>query len=208
MYVTTLSTRCLRIAATTLFSYAALGSAQAASLVFFAFENDAGAFENAPAQIAPDLTAGLWHDLDATLTNFAGNPGRALAARSFDDGNSLIFTLTIAPSLRLTLDAIQFDQQASASGPKTWSLKLNGLALATGNTNSAFKTESPSFTPIDLSGITEIALAGTGASAGTGNLRIDNFRLSGSLAPVPIPGALLLFTPACALLARHSRRWV
>jgi len=176
-----------------------------ATLVAYSFDSATNTFANAPASLAPGISAEAWLDADATLTSFAGNPGRALGARSFHDANRLVLTLAASTPMAPTL--LRFEQQASSSGPRQWSVFLNGSLLASGAPTTSFGTvEIPLLlAPVRL---LELALEGTGASSSQGTWRIDNLRLEGSLqaSPVPLPAPALLLLGGLPLLARRIRR--
>ena len=178
----------------------------AADIVVFDFEDAGGKFELTAEAIAPQLSASPWSDADGTLTSFSGNPGLALAARSWDDGNSLHFVLSTVPDQALHLDGFSFDQRASSSGATSWSLLVAGLEVATGSTAPNFTTESSAFSTGPLSGDIAIALFGSGASGSSGTWRIDNFTLSGGVTTVPLPGSLvLMLSTICGLV---GMRWL
>lgn len=193
-------------AAIALATHTLLGHAEGATLLRFEFEDPLGNFLNAPVTLASGLATSAWADTDGTLTSFTGNPGRALGGRSFDDGNAFSLAIQIDPGLTLTLTGAGFDQQASASGPSAWTLAINGLAVANGATGSTFQTEHADFALPDLSGSVLLVLSATGASSGAGTFRLDNFELSGAVAPVPLPASLTLLMPACAWLIPWRRQ--
>ena len=157
---------------------------QADTLLAYSFDTSTSAFINAPSELAAGVSAGAWTDLDGTLTSFTGNPGRALGAKSFHDGNSLGLRLNADTPLLPT--RISFDHQASASGPRDWSLTINGRPIASGLTSTSFTAVT---LPLALSAqnVFELALSGTGASSSVGTWRIDNFRLEGTRIPEPVP---------------------
>jgi hypothetical protein len=163
----------------------------AAQVAAFDFDGGSGAFELSADTLAPGLSAGPWSDLDGSLTPVTGNPGLALSAKSFDDGNSLWFTLSVLPGYALTLDGFNFDQRASPTGPTAWSLSIGGVGTASGSTTASFTTRSGLLGLGPVTGDVIIALSGTGASSGIGTWRIDNFSLSGEVSPVPLSSSLI-----------------
>ncbi len=179
--------------------------ARAATLAAYDFDAGDGSFTQAPATLAPDLLAASWQDLDGSLTSFTGAPGRALGARDFDDGNSLLWSVRAMSGRVLQLDSLAFAQQASATGPRFWALRVNGDTLASGATTTTFTTVR---VPLALPAQDhlDIALDGFDASSALGTWRIDNFELLGATAPVPVPPALPLLVSGLLLLARRGRR--
>jgi len=175
-------------------------SAGATPIVNFDFDDGSGGFLNAAALVAPGLSASAWSDLDGTLTSFTGNPGRALAAKSWNDGNALSFTLSAPPGLSWRFDDFSFDQRASSTGPLDWTLKMGGIVTANGSTTQGFTTV---FGPGGLSGLAGdvlIELEAGGAPSATGTWRIDNFSLNGTIMQVPEPATLLMLTTGLIVL--------
>ncbi len=184
-----------------------LPHAHGATLLAYGFETTGNAFSNAPTELAPGVSAGAWLDTDATLTSFTGNPGRALGAKSFHDGNRLLLAVTAGDLLAPTV--LRFDQQASATGPRRWSVFVNGVLAANGTPTTSFGAVEIMLKLAPTKRL-EFALEGTGASSSQGTWRIDNLRLEGSLlpvpAPVPLPAAAALLLTALPLLPRRKRR--
>ena len=171
----------------------------AATLVLFDFNDAANTLELTPEVIAPGVTASLFSDTAGTLTSGAGNPGRAVSARTWLDGNAWHFTLEPLPGYTLSLDGFSFDDLASGTGPKTWTLQIEGDSAATGaTTTSVFGTHGGAFAPGSSTSPIGIALLGTGASSNSGTWRIDNFALTGVVAPVPVPAAFVLLLSGIA----------
>jgi len=180
--------------------------AQAAPLAAYDFDAADGSFTQTPASLSPDLVATSWQDIDGSLTNFNGTPGRALGARSFDDGNSLLWSVRAVNGRRLQLDSLAFAQQASSTGPKFWALRVNGDTIASGATTLTFTSVRVALA-LPAQDQVDIALDGFDASSALGTWRIDNFELLGATAPVPVPPALpLLAAGLVVLAARRARR--
>lgn len=180
----------------------------AATLVTYDFEDNAGIFSNTPETLAPHLGASSWSDTSGTLINAKGNPatGFALSAKSFKDGNSFLMTLTPAAGFCLSLSSIAFDQLASATGPKLWTLRLNGLDVAQGTPSASFKSEDVALNVTAHTSPLVVTLEGTGANSNAGTFRLDNVVIRGDLAPVPVPGAVGLFGSALVGLFARRRR--
>lgn len=171
----------------------------AATLASWDFDAADGTFTSEVDTLAAGASVGAWSDLDGTLTSFNGSSGRAIGARSFDDGNSLLISVDAGGTFGL--EELRFEQQASASGPKTWTVRLNGNVVASGTTAS---TLTAVVVPLALTArLFELSFDGLGASSGQGTWRLDNVSLAGT-SPVPVPGALPLF--AAALLGLRRRR--
>lgn len=174
-------------------------SAHAATLASWSFDAPDGTFTGAADVLAPGASAGAWSDLDGTLSNYGGASGRAVGARSFDDGNSL--RVTVDAGAPFTLEELRFEQQASASGPKSWTVRVNGTVAASGATSS---TLSPFVVPVGVTAaLFELSFDGLDAASAQGTWRLDNVALIGT-SPVPLPAALPLFVSG--LLGLYTRR--
>ncbi len=184
-----------------MFSTAALilSPVHAATLASWDFDAADGTFSSEADTLASGASAGAWSDLDGTLTSFSGSSGRAIGARSFDNGNSL--RISVDAGGAFGLEELRFEQQASASGPKTWTVRLNGEVVGSGSTAS---TLTAVVVPLALTAsLFELSFDGLGASSGQGTWRLDNVSLAGT-SPVPVPAALPLFVSA--LLGLRARR--
>lgn len=191
-----------------------LAEASAASLAVYGFDTFDGGFTITPSALATGVLAGQWQDADGTLSGYAGNPGRALGARDFDDGNLFRWSVQAADGSMLAVTGLRFDQQASASGPKFWALDVDGTRVATGATSTAF---GQVFVPLALAPRPrlEFTLEGFDAGSALGTWRIDNFSLEGELqgempgapSPVPLPPALPLFAAGLTFAAAGGSRW-
>ena len=180
----------------------------ASTVVQFDFDDGADGFLNAPALTAPHLTAGEWSDTDKSLDSTIGNPGKAVIATKFDNGNTLGFKLSVADGFQLSLDGYGFDQRASATGPTAWSLSIDKTPVATGATVfDNFATSSGALTIGGLRGDVAIDLYADGAGTSQGTWRIDNFQLQGEVTPLaaPLPASLVLLASALLWLPRWRR---
>ncbi len=196
---------------------AAAGALTTQPLLRYDFQTVSGSdllFENAPEQIDPGLSAGGWQLRDGSLDFAAGRDGiasdLAMLGRSWGTGgtpgNRFTLELTIAPGSTLRLDGYSFSEQASGSGPSSWSLEVDGIPLASGPTAGSFTTRSGTLSTAALQGTVLLALLAGGASSDSGSWRIDEFSLNGSLSTVPLPTSLLLLACTLPLLAWRSRR--
>lgn len=188
-----------------------LGVAQTATassvLTSFDFDGETGDFTNGPDVVAAGLVVPGWYAATGSVSDFGGVEGRALAARNFAAGNALVLDVTIAPGFSVDLSAVGFDHVASASGPTQWTLHIAGADILGGSTPSSFERVDDMFDLGPLSGNLRIELRGLGASSNSGTYRVDNFSLSGSVSPVPLPGAIILAASVAGLLplARRQR---
>lgn len=182
-------------------------TAHAATLAAYDFDAADGSFEAVAQILAAPLTASPWSDVDGTLTNFTGNPVRAIGARSFDDGNSLRLTLSASGGKQIVLDALRFDQLASASGPRNWVARVNDQIIGSGTTTTAFSSIELPLSAL-AGTLFEFSLEGSGATSGQGTWRVDNFLLTGSVASsaVPLPAAFPLLASTLLLLVGSGRR--
>ncbi len=180
----------------------------ASTLVAFSFDGANASFDAAPGTLAPGLASALWRDDAGRLSNLAGNPGRALSVSGFTGTNKLHLVIDQSGAQRFALERLHFDIRGSASGPSSWSVSHAGTQLASGAVTGSFRSFDVALNM--LSDARELLLdwAGSGATAITGTLRLDNVRLDGELRPVPLPGSLFLFvTPLLgAMLARLRQR--
>ena len=205
MYTTIKIRRALRAAFFTLVLSFAPAVYADVTLVTYDFDDANGEFENQAEILNANLAASAWSDLQGSLTSFTGDPGRALAARTFQTGNTLSLLIDIAPGSVVNLSAYAFDHLASSSGPSDWSLSINDALVSSGTTSTSFITQSATLDEISITDQIRIALSGSGASSNSGTYRIDNFVLNGTVSAVPIaPGFVLMFS-ALSLLPWRKR---
>jgi hypothetical protein len=178
------------------------------------------------------LNFSAWSDADGTLIQASpiaaadglqgqggGTGGRAVAARSWHNGNAFNFSFDVAAGSRLSISQIDFWQQGSSgnngNGPTNWTMSINGQQIGSGTATLGNPGGSRSLSfaaaPIELGGAVAFSIFATGATDGTGvasnaTWRVDNFTITGIVAPVPLPGAVWLMGGALAGLAATSRR--
>jgi hypothetical protein len=185
-------------------------SATATPLLLYTFEDAEGEPVNAPSLLAEGLSAGAWTSDLGTLSFVAGNPGSALSTNQWSvDGNpGNALRLVIAPEAghAFLLTEFGFDQMRSGTGPVAWSLQLDGVSVAEGETSTSFQARAGALADILVEGPVDIALVATGASSSAGTWRIDNFRLEGRAAVVPEPSSAALLATGLAFLGVASRR--
>ncbi|MEM7467694.1 MAG: hypothetical protein AAF387_12540 [Pseudomonadota bacterium] len=181
-------------------------NASAATVLLYDFDNASGSIDLSPEVVATGLNPQAWTVVSSTLRDFSGNPGKAIATSSFNNGNRFELTVLVAAGQIFELSGFAFDQLASGSGPSEWFLSIDDEVIATGNTTSSFENVLGA-TPRSLVGTFTVGLGGTNAGSNLGTLRIDNFALEGSVQPVPLPASILLLFSACAglLASRRSR---
>lgn len=179
---------------------------EAETLLLFDFEDANGNFDLSAELAADGLDPKTWTVLSSSIRDFGGNPGRAMASSGFSAGNTFQLVVAINPGSVVELSGFAFDQLASSSGPSEWTLDINGTGIASGFTTTGFETENGSFGFEPLSDTFTIGLSGSGASSNRGTFRIDNFALTGTIQPVPLPASLGLFAVAGISLAACPRK--
>jgi len=185
-------------------------AAPGAAVVTSDFDTVSGGFENAVEVYVPHISATPWTGSDGSLTNFTGNPGRALGATGWHDGNAFSFSLTVEPGFALDLTGFSFDERASSAGPRSWGLSIAGQPLASGDTNTgtSFVTRAGPLNLAGLGGTVAVVLQGSVASSAAGTWRIDNVAFEGQVTPIPLPAPFGLLAAGCvALVASRRRRY-
>jgi hypothetical protein len=167
--------------------------AAGALLLRYDFDDLAGNFELVPEFADPAIATATWSDDFGTLTEFAGNPGRALATNGFTNGNALHLALSLQPGFTIALEGFRFDLRASPSGPTSWQLAVNGGTFASGVVTTAFETVDVALALAGPSPGFLIDIDGAGATSAAGTLRLDNVELTGSVSAVTLPTGFYLF---------------
>ncbi|MFT4561695.1 MAG: hypothetical protein ACI9BW_001437 [Gammaproteobacteria bacterium] len=177
-------------------------------IVSFDFDDSNGSFENAPEILNFGLATLPWAVQRGTLTDFSGSPssGRAIGARSFVDGNSLIFELIVEHGFSASIDGYAFEHLASASGPSAWEFWIDGSVYSGGGLSGNYDLVNGALSLEDLTGSVFIAVAGSAASSNSGTYRLDNFVLTGTVSSVPLAPSLLLFGSGLSLLGFRLKR--
>lgn len=176
-----------------------------ASVLSFNFEDAAGDFETSADTFDPGIVATEWLTQQGSVLDFTGDPGRALGARTFANGNALQLRLVVADGLALSIDSFAFDHFASSTGPQAWQLRINGDELASGAAPASFASANGDLMLDNLVGEISLAIVGTQASSNGGTYRIDNFVLNGVLTPVPLPPSVALLAIALGFISRRHR---
>ncbi len=181
-------------------------TAASTTIVSYDFEDATGLFENAAETLTSEVDPLPWFDMQGSLTSFSGNPGRAIAARTFLDSNALILIVNVLPGFSIDLDGYSFDHQASASGPMSWDLRIDGVAVNSGTTPTSFTGVSGVLSLDDLTDPIIVELFGFAASSNSGTYRLDNFALTGSVTPIPLVPTVVFFGSGLAFLSTRLKR--
>jgi len=185
-----------------------ISNCASATLVLFDFDSDNG-FQLTAEEQHPQIINTAINLTLGDLTDFAGNPGRALGATGFVNTNSITVQLSAAAGWRFSVDALQFDLRVSPSGPSDWQLNLNGATLGSGVTATRFVTHSLNRQPVGqgFQSSHMIELQASNAVSAQGTLRLDNLKVSGKINAVPLPATwVLLGTPALIAGLRVRRQ--
>lgn len=182
-------------------------SAPAQTLASFDFSDASGAFSIAPDTLSSAIALTGWEDLDGTLTDYAGNPDRALGGRDFVDGNGFVLTLVTAAGVEVRLQDVSFDHRASSTGPTRYLLMGLAAEAIAGTTEASFMNASVSGDGVWRSGSIELLFWADGAASNSGTWRIDNVTVNGEarLSAVPVPAALWLMAGPVAWILRPRR---
>ena len=164
-----------------------------------------------------------WTDTKGTLIAgglVGSSSSRAIAATGWDGsgGNAFQFSFNVASGYKLSISNISFLEQGSNGsgrglGPTAWTLGLNGNPILNGSaTRGGFGTQSGSLSLSNLTGTQFFNLGATGAAASGANAastatwRAENFTITGSITPVPVPAAVWLLGSAMAGVVGWRRR--
>ncbi len=207
------------------------GPAFAATLVDFTFDGPISGFANPgnDATVAPainGLTFSPWSVRDGAVVTTLLGRGSALAigANSFDasgtPGNQFSFKITLSAGKSLSLAGYSFDEQASrvgggnGAGPNQWNMFINNVSVLTAAENLAggastsrgsYATRAGDLTAFSgLSGVVNVRISAAGGELPSSTWRIDNFKLTGTV--VPVPASLPLLVGALGLLGVARRR--
>jgi len=199
-------------------------SAHAATVVFYDFDGASG-FTTAVDTLGTDiLGATNFTSFAGTIDSRAGVTGQALRLAGWDANQFLEFKFTIDPTKKLALTGVQFAERFGGAGggagggggaPQTfsgWNLLVNGVeragaGLSTLGSGEVFESANQTLDVADLTGEVTIRLTADGPFV-AGSWFIDNFTLTGDIAPIPVPAAVWLFGSAVAGLAAWRRRTI
>ena len=171
-----------------------------------------------------NLTASAWSGSgQVTLSNtspvFSAGSGSYFASQSGWTGTApgstyFEFTLTPATGQTATVTSVSFGARATSTGPTSYAIRssqdgfaTNLLTSSLANDASWRSTGSQSVT-LTFTEATTFRLYGSGASSGSGTLRVDDFTIEGSMSAVPEPSTYALLAGSAALLGTwwHRRR--
>lgn len=169
--------------------------ASASILILYTFD-DANGFTPEAEYSDPQIEFASAWESSGILRNFAGESGQAIA---HNGDNVFSFNLEVSPGYGLNLDSLGFWARRSSAGSTDWIFSVNGTPTATGIDMSE-ASEGVQFSNVllepeitePLSGEVLFTLETLGAVSGTGTFRVDNFKLYGSVSPIPEPGAFAL----------------
>jgi hypothetical protein len=206
----TLPHRARPCALTALLLCAIAAPADAAVLAVFDFDTAEGGFTAAPSLLHADLASAAFSTTLAPLSDFAGNPGRALATTGFTLGNRIVLDVIARPGHAVLATRLSFDARVSASGPQRWLVALDEAPPRSGPLTTAFTPVAIDFDAAAAASRIVISFAGEDASSASGTLRLDNLQLEGTLiaSPVPLPAGLPALgcgTLAAAVLRRRRK---
>jgi len=195
--------------------------------ISYLFNNSGLAYDNPGLDSTISLPTSLqtfsqWTDTKGTLiaNGLVGSSGRAIAATGWDGsgGNAFQFSFDVASGYKLSISNISFLEQGSNGsgkglGPTTWTLALNGNQILNGSaTRGSFGTQSGGLSLSNLTGTQSFSLGASGAAASgtnaasTATWRAENFTITGSITPVPVPAAVWLLGSAMAGVVGWRRR--
>ena len=194
--------------------------------ISYLFNTSGLAYDNPGLDSTVSLPSSLqnfstWTDTKGTLIagGLVGSSGKAIAATGWDGtGNAFQFSFDVASGYQLSISNVSFLEQGSNGsgkgfGPTVWTLSLNGNQILNGSaTRNAFGTQSGSLSLSNLTGTQSFSLGASGATASgsilasTATWRAENFTITGSITPVPVPAAVWLLGSAMAGVVGWRRR--
>ncbi|HOW97911.1 MAG TPA: PEP-CTERM sorting domain-containing protein [Kiritimatiellia bacterium] len=148
------------------------------------------------------ISAGTWTYATSSSSSWAGQGGEipvadratwGTAATSFETQTTYwYFTVAVDANYQLSITGLDFLGQRTVAGPASFGWDVNGTlqeswtpGVTTVNSYSSAQTEGP------LTGTVTIGIRGWSATS-TGNFRVDNVVLNGTITAIPEPGVLAL----------------
>ena len=152
----------------------------------------------APTTINPNLSGSSWaNSTPGGWASTNGATGQALQLFNAAGTTTITLTLNVAPSQQVTVNSFSFWSQRTASAPQQWSMAINGIQAGSGVLPQAPTATGTLNVTNPVSGITgtmTVTLTLSGAT-GNGNMRLDDFRLNGSLSSTCTSAVVTSFTP-------------
>lgn len=147
----------------------------------------------------------------------AGSGGSYFTATSWTGSapgtNFFEFTLTPNPGYAFTATAISFGFRSTTTGPTAFAVRSSSdsytTTIASGsytNDSNWYSTGALSITLSNMNSATTIRIYGSGASGGTGTLRVDDVTVAGSVTAVPEPATYAAIAGVAALIGAMLRR--
>ena len=126
--------------------------------------------------------------------------------------NYFTFTLTPSAGYSLSVTSVSFGSRSTTTGPTAFSLRSSADSYAGSllggslNNDSNWYSSGNQSVSLTFSSATTFRLYASGASSSGGTLRIDDFRINGTLSAVPEPSTYALIFGATALAFAIRRR--
>lgn len=156
----------------------------------------------APTTFASNLSASSWSNSASAWTSFAGSAGQAITLGNSSGTPTITLTFNVAAGFQLEVTSYSFWRQRSTTGAQNWSMTINGNAVGSGTAPTTGTGTGNITTNLPLSNLTgtiTVVISLSGAT-GTGNFRLDDFTLNGSVTSTSTPNiALSSPNPAVAV---------
>lgn len=192
-----------------------LASAQAASLVLiYDIDGDVSG-----STVAFDTTtSSLPTGSSASVLSLADNGGFGTQSRSSDlklklsnnndaNGNSILFSITVAPGFQFTVTEFSLWHARSSSGTGEFLVNSNSGGTFTPETGTSESSSSSNFTGLTqpLTGTVNFGVNFSGFQFSGNNVELDDITVRGDILPVPEPSAGILGAIGCLALLRRRR---
>ncbi|MDV6169793.1 lamin tail domain-containing protein, partial [Flavobacterium sp. DG1-102-2] len=177
------------------------GNSQAQTIYYHNF--DATTTPSHPYTIAPTtldlhLSGSSWTNTSGSWATSAGSvpPGPSISFTA-SAGSVITLTFNVAPGYQAEITSFNFWTQRSSSAPTNWSLAINGTNVGSGSNPTTIAPVGVTAVNPPVTGLTgtvSITLSLTGGT--TGNFRLDDFTLNGSITPNCAPAIISSILPA------------